>query len=1496
MGQRIALALIGIFLISLAPAADFPAEQMEDSIETLDGVVKRIGIAADPNSIQDLGSPTVVEGFERIRDNTADSSIGVYTEIGLIPSVQLPNALSQPRQDLAIVIVDGSVGIWDARLVLEASAEVEIRTTIPPSGFLVQGTPQQLATLQLNSVVVAVHPVPSGLLTHPLLTVVEEGSIMVEILGWKDDNLQRHMEPGLGLDDSLADVASKWLNDAWSPENGRYWGELELSNLGNMMQHHAVSYVAPLPVLEFNNDNARTHMGIDTVESFFITNLDGTGQTIAVGDSGIDHDHGDFNNRIVGRTSVTPGDSSTADLSDGHGTHVACTVLGSGMRSSGSYEGVAPGAELYFQAMEDDDTGALYSYGINSMLNSAYNAGARLHTNSWGAGSGFGSYSTQSEDADDRTSTWDQYWNYEGMTVLFAAGNERNDGVSPPGTAKNVITIGGHKNRYSGSPDEMYYWSSRGPTDDGRLKPDLVGPGDGVRSCLSQEAEDASSGWSNNWYIEYSGTSMATPAAAGSATLVRQYLMEVANRPAPQGALVKALLILGAEDMGSRNIPNNDEGWGRVNLVNSLIPDSDEGIFVDDRSRIASGQTKEYTFDITRGAEPLKVVLAWSDYPGSSQSTNQLRNDLNLEVIHPNGGTAFKGNVFNSGRSIAGGNFDDKNNVEVVLIDNAGVGTWTVRVTDDYHGGSRTWQPYALAVRGVNVNDLSPDPTFTPDVIINPPIPQIGDTVQIQVTVENLGAGSVSDLEIMARADGSHISTQAISMTPGESVIVQWNWTPNTEGLVDLSFHIDPNDLIEESNEGNNLLTHTMIISAPGVRVTSDEPFMTLGDADDSSTFWSLTLTNTALFETNATIEASSPVRLSDGVEFDWYYSLTSNTFNLQEAESVEVGFTLIHPAPPEPGTYGMTIIGTDIENEIESELDVYFEVPILASADVLITSGQIPVSPISQTQIQVFVTNEGNGPQTYDVELSSPAGWHLGLDILGAFEGSSHGSTGTLAVGQSRAIDITVNPPGAMIPAGSEFDAGLTIHSRVSSDSWSVPITLEVMAIDQLSATPISDGTEYEVAPDATLVLDIDFLNTGNRHLTMTPYQRAIPSGWSIVGGLNTLEAQAGETTSWSVTLKGNGLATSGDFKLRFATDDGFSIDWNRTIDVLSAAVPSLAFHQVVLADGTTSSSPLGVGAHPVGISFDLSWKVENEGTSTWRPTTSIIVPDSGDWVANCPTTPSTLAAGASSIIWCTVTIPLSEEAGSEPTVTLRMEGEGVVVENSITLLVDSVSAVVWNLRTESIVHEGYPIQMTIDIQNVGNSQVNHILDTNAPEGWNIFINDELLVQLSPSESRSIVIEFTPDSGSDGTIELLLRNGENIQDSTFSFEVDVLPARGEDESIAATLLPILIILLIATIGGAGIYVFRQRGGNLDTLISNEAVSKITESLNLTEQESGSGIECWICSRDIFVGEALACGGCGARYHLAGQVGGCDILTLGRCLHCNADSSELVDA
>ena len=317
-----------------------------------------------------------------------------------------------------------------------------------------------------------------------------------------------------------------------------------------------VSYISLTHVLSTSNNLARSHMEINTVETFFFTGLNGSGQTVGVADTGIDHDHGDFGNRIVQRVNVA-NDGSTADTNDGHGTHVSCTVLGSGSRTS-SYEGVAPEAQLYMQAMENDNTGQLSGPGVYSLLNSAYSSGsARIHTNSWGSFDSGGDYTTQSEDADDRTSTWDQYWLYDGMAVLFAAGNERDDGVSPPGTAKNVITVGAHVNRYSNNAaDEMYYWSSRGPTDDGRITPDIVAPGDYIRSCRAQEATEAPNNINDPWYVEYSGTSMATPAAAGASALVREYLMEIAERPAPQGALVKALLILGAEDMGTRDHPN----------------------------------------------------------------------------------------------------------------------------------------------------------------------------------------------------------------------------------------------------------------------------------------------------------------------------------------------------------------------------------------------------------------------------------------------------------------------------------------------------------------------------------------------------------------------------------------------------------------------------------------------------------------------------------------------------------------------------------------------------------------------------------------------------------------------------------------------------------------------------------------------------------------------------------------------------------------------------
>ena len=731
-------------------------------------------------------------------------------------------------------------------------------------------------------------------------------------------------------------------------------------------------------------------------------------------------------------------------------------------------------------------------------------------------------------------------------------------------------------------------------------------------------------------------------------------------------------------------------------------------------------------------------------------------------------------------------------------------------------------------------------------------------------------------------------------MSPGESAVLEWNWTPTQEGDVEFTFHIDPSDTVEEVSETNNYLTHTVIVSAPGVRVSSEQETVTLGDATDSSTTWQLSLMNTALFETNATIEVSDPVRMQDGVQYDWFTSFTSNTFNLEAAETELVSLTMVHPAPPPPGLYSMVVTGTDVENSVTSELVIFFDVPVLAGAEIVMPGEQFLVSPLESTELQILVFNEGNGAQAYDVELVSPAGWHLGFDTLGAFAGSSHGSTGTMARDAGRTVDITINPPGAMIPAGSVFDAAIIIHSRVSSDSWSEDISLVVKAIDEVSTTPSSDGAEHDISPDALLEIEVDLSNLGNRMLDLQPYVRNIPGGWTVSGGLDTISIPAGESGVWSVALQGNGVAVSGDFELRFATDDGFYIDWNRTLNVLSGAIPSLSFHMVALPDGTVSDYPLGVGSHPVGEpGFDLAWTVTNQGSTTWRPTTYLEVPDD-DWSSSC-SAPSTLSAGASSTVWCTVVIPLSAEALSEPIITLVMQGEGVEVSDSISLLVESVARVSWTLNNQPTGHEGYPTTLYIDLQNTGNSEISHILQVSGPEGWAPLILDGVVVNLRPGETRSLDVGFTPNSGDDGILVVELADADDVEDFSFSMEIDVLPAaKVQGTSILETLM--IAVLVLALVGG-GLYVYSRRGKDSSSLIQTEALSKIADSFGLGEKEivESSGVPCWICSQDITLEAAWACSECGARYHRAGQVQGCDVLSMGNCLHCDAPSEDLVE-
>jgi subtilisin family serine protease len=533
----------------------------------------------------------------------------------------------------------------------------------------------------------------------------------------------------------------------------------------------------------------------------------GSTQTVAVADTGLGGGtpttaHRDINGRVsaiynwpgVSDSCWTITDDGAVDVDSGHGTHTAGSVLSAGA-PNGIGKGSAPAAQLVFQAVENWATmkgicalyypNGYYLTGLPSDLNQlyqqAYNAGARIHSNSWGSAAA-GDYTAESVQSDTFM------WNNRDMLITFSAGNEgidsNSDGVidsdsmGSPATAKNVLTVGASENQRSdsypcdtslsyttcasqGGVNSIFTWgaawpsdypanpikddvsannfgqmaafSSRGPTDDNRIKPDVVAPGSWILSAYSdlyQQGYDSSPNPKNNawqydgWGFPYDqyykymgGTSMSNPLTAGGAAVVRDYYNKAYSLN-PSAALVKATIINSAVDMADENndgandndfpIPNVHEGWGRINLDAA----TDGSIqFVEEGTGLSTGGSA--TFNVTTTGGPLKVTLVWTDYPSTDTAAINLVNDLDLTVSGPSG--TFRGNVFSGGWSATGGSADRRNNVENVYIQNPAAGTYTVTVSG--YNIPNGPQKFALVVDGGSFASgptPTPGPTNTP--------------------------------------------------------------------------------------------------------------------------------------------------------------------------------------------------------------------------------------------------------------------------------------------------------------------------------------------------------------------------------------------------------------------------------------------------------------------------------------------------------------------------------------------------------------------------------------------------------------------------------------------------------------------------------------------------------------------------------------------------------------------------------------------------------------
>ena len=1446
----------------------------------------------------------------------ADSRLGRFSDAGLLIDRPLPESMLTPRPDLRLVIVDLEIPLTVAREEFALVQGMVVREFIAPSGLLLQAPPAAFAVLDGMAAVRSVHAVPAGMflddaLLDVLLLTGGEAALQgteVRLEGWRDvsgpigtvhlNHGQHVVQQGL---DEVAQVA---LGGGEAVDTGRWRGDLATTDLLTLALQPSVMWLGPEPTFAIANDQARQHMRVSNVANGFTTSLNGSGVIVAVADSGLDADHGDFGARVLSNSDVV-GDGSTADRHSGHGTHVACTVLGDGSR--GGYAGVAPQAELIFQAMENDNNGQFLSPSLNYILNQAYSQGARIHTNSWGSSqtSDQGKYTSSAEDIDDRTAAYDRtHANQEGLLVLFAAGNDGpgTGTVGAPSTAKNTLTVGNHQNRYSGAPDTMMSGSSRGPTDDGRIKPDIVAPGGYVRSCRAQEAGDTGSAtWSNQYYLEYTGTSMATPNAAGAAALVREYLVEIALRPEPQGALIKALLILGAQDMGTRNIPNDDEGWGRVNLRDTLAPTGGRGIWVDDRSLLSStGQSKSYVFNVSASSSPFKVVLAWSDERGSRFSSTQLVNDLDLEVTSPDGIT-YLGNVFSNGRSIQAGSRDTLNNVEVVLIDAAQQGIWEVKVKDTNHAGSRS-QPYSIAVSGQGVNDLRPDPLMVPtSFTMDVSIPQVGDPVSITTEVMNMGNVKAEAIDVALLVDGSELDRTTVDLFPGSIRSLPWTWTPTVAGASEVIVRVDPEDVVDEVQENNNDLVTQVNVSAPGVKVSAVNPDLRLESSIQTTSSWNITLTNTALLGTNASLSAGAPSRMSDGFAPGWYVGLTLANFSLDGRGEDYVTVTAVHQARPEPGSYLIPLTGLDVDNGVSYPYNLTLTVPPLPEAQFTLDYSVVPVHPLNSTTFQFTLTNDGNGPIGYDLFLESPTGWSAGFDNLGSEPGASSGSTGLMDKQAARAINITVVPPSVKTVAGAERTVTIIAISQTDPPvSTSLDVPMQVMSIRDVGIS--LDSNLPTLRPDATVGLFLSLENRGNVDLDLTPSFQ-LPSGWSVSTALEPISLGWTDTVDVVYTLVGDGSGQSGTLEIRLSDAQG-RFTWTAPLEVRQLPDPTLDFSRLLLEDGSEYTTPFGSGSHPTGETLRFEWLVGNAGEAAWTPSVQVDL-DAGLF-GSCES-PGEVTVGDFQVVGCEVVLPPSLAANTEPSFSVVLSGDGFERRDKVTMLVAEdrrLDATLDGITAATSTDAG---TVTWSVTNTGNIAIDERVTLDVAKGWDAVIDGPSTVTLDPGATRMLRVTYTSTLGGEVPLTLEVNNLRLEGDTTATLTSPRSVAEeGQGAGGMTAVVGAAVLLLVAV----GVVVLRQLGAKKEPAPAPKmplplpALAAATAPRTAVapapapvaqpapSNEAVATAPCWAC-RGTIVGPMLGCPSCGARFHLPGTEG-CQLPET--CPKCGTPRSQFLNA
>ncbi len=445
-------------------------------------------------------------------------------------------------------------------------------------------------------------------------------------------------------------------------------------NIPFIAKQDTVQWIQPYPGPEQDElDESRNTIHADEAVTQF--NVSGLGSKVLLYESGFPYAHPD----LVGRFFRADPNCYSSD----HATHTAGIIMGNGSINY-KYHGLAPAALIYDYCY---DSSAI-NYNDVTGIEQDYQDGITTYdidvaSNSWGT------------PVSDPNCQW--MGDYEAKAALFdsfvtgslgkkfpigfSAGNERDAGdcgydpkhpnnnyytLNPPKPAKNIITVGATNS----NDDSMTSFSSWGPTDDGRIKPELVAPG---AQSVPDYGITAPSGTTK--YTPDSGTSFAVPHVTGTIALLQEEIRKKTNRT-PLPSTFKALLVNTADDLESKG-PDFKTGYGRVNVLQAFSSLKKEQIVED-----VSVHRKIDGFKVTiTNQTNIKVTLAWDDVPGTLNAAKELVNNIDLVALSPSGTRYYPYILDPLNPSLpATTGKDHLNNLEQVAVDTPEPGEWHIYV------------------------------------------------------------------------------------------------------------------------------------------------------------------------------------------------------------------------------------------------------------------------------------------------------------------------------------------------------------------------------------------------------------------------------------------------------------------------------------------------------------------------------------------------------------------------------------------------------------------------------------------------------------------------------------------------------------------------------------------------------------------------------------------------------------------------------------------------